>query len=183
MMKKCRKVWKGAALGMVLLGCHTMGRAVDSFTVEGGAGEDVQIVRAGVQWDWEKRWFRSNGKHIGGYWDLSVARWRGTHYKNDDGRHQYITSIGITPVFRWQRDDKKGFYVEGGVGINQLSEHYNNNEKQLSSKFQFGDHIGVGYVFDNKIDFGVKYLHYSNAGIKEPNDGADFVLARMRYFF
>ena len=178
-----RKLGMALAAAAMLLGVHGAAQAVDSFTVEAGAGEEVQIVRAGVQWNWEQRWFQSNGNHIGGYWDLSIAQWRGTKHQNVDGKNQYITSIGITPVFRWQRDDLKGFYGEVGVGANLLSELYNNNNKKLSTAFEFGDHIGFGYVFNNDVEIGIKYLHYSNAGIKKPNDGADFILMRLRYPF
>lgn len=165
----------------ILFGVHA--QAADSFSLEGGVGEKVQIVKAGVQWNWNKQWFQTENHHIGGYWDASIAQWRGTNYENVSGRHQYITSIGITPVFRWQSNDRTGFYGEAGIGLNVLSELYDNNDDQLSTAFQFSDHIGIGYVFNNKVDVGLKVLHYSNGGIKEPNDGADFVLATLRYSF
>jgi lipid A 3-O-deacylase len=182
-MKIRSSKWKIFVLGFALMEFQALAHAIDSFTLEGGVGKEAQIVRAGVQWNWDSRWFQSNGNHISGYWDVSAARWRGTRYKNTDGRHQYITSVGVTPVFRWQQDNLKGFYAEGGVGVNLLSELYDNDGSQLATRFEFGDHIGIGYVFDSKLDLGLKYLHYSNAGIKEPNDGADFILLRLRYSF
>lgn len=91
--------------------------------------------------------------------------------------------VGITPVFRYQRDEKLGWYVEGGIGANLFSELYNNDDNRLSTAFQFGDHLGVGYVTDNKWDLGLRIQHYSNASIKRPNSGVNFIIASARYSF
>ena len=131
-------------------------RLIDRASFEIGGGKKVQMVRFGVQSDWSRRWFQSNGYHLGGYWDASIAQWRGTSYRDVNGQHQNITNIGFTPVFRYQRDDLKGWYGEGGIGVNLLSELYNNDGNRLSTAFQFGDHIGAGYVFDNQWEVGMK---------------------------
>ena len=39
------------------------------------------------------------------------------------------------------------------------------------------DHLGVGYVTQSKWDLGLKIQHYSNASIKRPNSGANFLVA------
>jgi len=156
---------------------------VDSATFEFGTGSKVRMGRVAVQSNWDKQWFSSNGRHLGGYWDLSAAYWRGSAYRNVDGQHQNIGVIGITPVFRYQRDDKLGLYVEAGIGANLMSELYNNSDNRLSTAFQFGDHLGVGYVTANKWDLGLKFQHYSNGSIKKPNSGVNFVIAQARYQF
>jgi lipid A 3-O-deacylase len=156
---------------------------VDSASFEFGAGSSVKMVRAGVQSDWNVRWLASNGHHLSGYWDATLSQWRGDAYRGVSGRHQNITGIGFTPVFRYQRDDKLGWYVEGGVGANLLSHVYNNGGDQLSTAFQFGDHIGVGYVMPNQWELGIKYQHFSNGGIKSPNSGVEFLILKASYRF
>ena len=156
---------------------------LDSASFEFGTGKKVRLVRVAVQSDWDARWFASNGRHVGGYWDVSAAYWRGTAYRNVPGQRQTIGVVGITPVFRYQRDEKLGWYVEGGIGANLFSELYNNDDNRLSTAFQFGDHLGVGYVTDNKWDLGLKIQHYSNASIKRPNSGVNFIIASARYSF
>lgn len=156
--------------------------AVDATSLEIGIGEKVKMVRAGIQWNWNKRWWRSHGTHIGGYWNATAARWRGTNFQGTSTT-QNITSLGITPVFRFQNDSLKGFYVEGGIGAHILSERYDNDGKQLSTLFQFGDHLGIGYVFQNNLDVGLSIQHFSNGGIKKPNDGVNFAVVRMTYQF
>lgn len=178
----------GAILGAAtaLLAGHAGaadGSWIDSASVDVGSGPKVRMLRLGVQKDWDGQWFASNGRHLGGYWDLSASYWRGTAYRGVPGQHQNLAVVGITPVLRYQRDDKLGWYAEGGIGANLLSELYNNDGHQLSTAFEFGDHMGVGYVMANKWDLALKFQHYSNAGIKRPNSGVNFVVASVRYQF
>lgn len=172
-----------AAASIMLIGLSTTGYALDSTSLEFASGDKVQMLRLGAQWDWKNTaWWQSNGTHIGGYWDLSVAQWRQQRYNNTDTSKNF-TNIGFTPVFRFQRDDKKGFYGEAGVGVNLFSSLYNNNGKKLSTAFQFGDHIGTGYVFANGVDVGLKLQHFSNGGIKQPNGGVNFAVVKAAYHF
>jgi lipid A 3-O-deacylase len=158
---------------------------VDSASFEFGSGAKVRMARVAVQSEWgpDWRWFASNGRHLSGYWDVSAAYLRGSAYRNVAGQRQNIGVIGFTPVLRYGRDDKLGWYVEGGIGANLFSELYNNYDNRLSTAFQFGDHLGIGYVARNRWDFGLKFQHFSNASIKKPNSGVNFVIASARYSF
>jgi lipid A 3-O-deacylase len=91
--------------------------------------------------------------------------------------------IGITPVLRYQRNDGHGWYGEVGIGLHLLSDDYNNNGRELSTHFQFGDHIGAGYVFPQGLEIGLGYQHFSNGSIKKPNDGVNFTVLRLAYPF
>jgi hypothetical protein len=174
--------WRSIGIIPILLGLHCGSYAANSASFEFGTGNKTQMARLGLQWKWGNQWWKSNGTHIGGYWDLSLAQWRGTRFQNTDNI-QNITSIGITPVFRFQSDTLKGFYGEAGIGAHYLSGLYNNNGRQLSTNFEFGDHIGVGYVFQNNADLGLKIQHFSNGGIKHPNNGVNFAVIRLGYPF
>lgn len=167
------------ALAAMLMSLSCLAIDLDGVSVEGGSGSKVRMLRLGVQSNWERRWFESNGTHIGGHWDASVAQWRGSASRDFPGRNQHITSIGLTPVFRLQANDRKGWYGEAGIGVNLLSSLYKNNGDTLSTSFQFSDHLGVGYVFEHGWDVGIKFEHYSNGGIKKPNSGVNFTLIRV----
>jgi hypothetical protein len=158
-------------------------RLVDSASLEAGGGRHVQMVRFAAQSDWSRQWFSSNGRHLSGYWDANIAQWRANAYRNVVGQHQNITVVGLTPVFRYERDDKRGWYAEGGIGVALMSELYNNADDRLSTAFQFADHIGAGYVFDNKWEIGAKLQHYSNGGIKSPNSGVNWLVVKGSYRF
>lgn len=152
---------------------------IHSAALEVGGGAKVQMVRASVQKAWGGPMWQSNGTHIAAHWDFSLAQWRGNSYQNVPGEHQNITVIGATPTFRFQRDSARGFYLEGAIGYHLLSELYDNDDNKLSTAFQFGDHVGVGYVFNNGWDATVKIQHFSNGGVKRPNSGVNFLVLRV----
>jgi lipid A 3-O-deacylase len=156
---------------------------VTSASIEAGGGAKVQMLRFAAQSDWSQRWFASNGHHLSGYWDANIAQWRGNAYRNVPGQHQNITVLGLTPVFRYERDDKLGLYGEAGIGVSVFSELYNNDDNRLSTAFEFADHIGVGYVLNNKWDFSGRIQHYSNGGIKHPNSGVNLFIVKAAYRF
>lgn len=176
-----KKNLRTISIAMALAAAHPWGMAADGVSFEAATGNKTEIASIGAQWNWENRWFESNGTHIGGYWDATIAHWRGNRYQDMPGAHQHIASIGITPVFRLQNDNLKGIYVEAGIGAHRLSEHYDNDGRILSTDFQFGSRIGVGYVFQNNWEFGLSVQHFSNGGIKEPNSGVNFAAVRLRY--
>ena len=172
---------KLTAFVLLMAALQIPAHAVDSLSFELGTGNKTDLVRAGAQWNWGNRWWQSNGTHIGGYWDLNVGHWRGDSYQGIDGNRQSIWTIGITPVFRFQKDSLQGWYGELGIGANLLSGYYNNNGRQFSTRFQFSDHLGVGYVFANKLDVSFRFQHFSNGSVKEPNPGVNFSVLRVSY--
>jgi lipid A 3-O-deacylase len=91
--------------------------------------------------------------------------------------------IGFTPVFRYENKSKLGLYAEIGIGAHLLSHTYNNNDDGLSTAYQFGDHIGVGYVFNKNWEVALKMQHFSNGGIKKPNSGVDYGVLKVAYRF
>jgi lipid A 3-O-deacylase len=173
--------WLRAGLLLALLSSGPAA-AVDGVAFEAGEGEGVKRIRAAVQWDWKRQWFRGANWHVGGYWDLSIGQWH-----DDDvapGQREDITDVGFTPVFRIQPNGLRGPYVEAGIGAHLLT-HTSIGDKRMSTKFQFGDHIGVGYRFGDKgaFDVGYRFQHHSNAGIKKPNPGINFHQVRVQYHF
>ncbi|WP_243656639.1 acyloxyacyl hydrolase [Paucimonas lemoignei] len=172
---------KFAAIVLAASALHIPAFAVDSVSVEYGTGNHTDVYRVGAQWNWGKQWWQSNGTHIGGYWDLNLGQWRGNRYQNIPGNHQNITVAGITPVFRFQKDNLQGWYGELGIGANLLSGYYDVGGRRFSTRFQFGDHIGIGYVFSNKVDVGLRYQHFSNASIDSPNPGVNYTVLRVSY--
>jgi lipid A 3-O-deacylase len=152
-------------------------------SLEFNTAAHVQAVRVAAQWNWDKEWFRSNGTMLTGYWDLSLAQWRGNQYQNVPGRHQNITDIGFAPVFRFIQENRKGPYVEASTGPHLMSELYDNNGRRFSTAFEFRSHLGLGYVFANGLDLSLNVSHFSNASIKKPNNGQNFAGLKLGYSF
>lgn len=174
--QKYMKALTAIAAMLVSLPCLATG--VDG-AIEVGGGNEVRMVRLDLHSNWQRRWFVSNGTHVGGFWNVGLFQWRGNAYRAVPGQRQNITGIGIMPVFRFRSDDLGGWYAEGGIGVNLLSGLYENNGDQLSTRFQFNDQLGVGYVFKNGWDVAVKFEHFSNGGYKKPNSGVNFLLFRL----
>jgi lipid A 3-O-deacylase len=156
--------------------------AADSISLEAGSGNKTRVIRLGAQWAWDAEWNILDNARLSGYWDVSLAYWHGTRHKDNPSSDQNLAAIGITPVFRLTPKGAYGAYVELGIGgPHVLSELYDNNRRQLSTNLQFGSHLGLGYIFSNKLDAAIRYQHYSNASIKKPNDGVNFLIFRLSY--
>ncbi|MGZ8156868.1 MAG: acyloxyacyl hydrolase [Burkholderiales bacterium] len=156
--------------------------AIDGVSLELGTGDGVDMGRAGVQWDWNVRWLQGANWHVGGYWDVALGYWKRRDTAPD--QHDDLVDLGVTPVFRFQPNGFVGPYVEAGIGFHLLS-HSSIGDKRMSTAFQFGDHIGIGYRFGAKsgYDVGYRFQHVSNGGIKHPNSGINFHQVRVQYRF
>jgi hypothetical protein len=77
-----------------------------------------------------------------------------------------------------------GPFIEAAVGFHLLS-HTSIGDRRMSTAFQFGNHIGVGYRFGAKAHYelGYRFQHLSNASIKRPNPGINFHQIRLQYHF
>ena len=135
-------------------------RALDGVSLEAGGGSDgAKPLRLGAQWNSRYRWL---------YWEASFGGWTGGH-----GR---VYDLGFTPVARAGRSP----YIEAGVGAHVLSDLDVGTGAELSTRFQFGDVIGVGLRF-GKYDLGLRLQHLSNGGLRDPNPGINFLLVRLQY--
>lgn len=158
-------------------------QAIDSLSLEGGNGDEgTELWRAGLQWNWDRKWFAERSWTLGAYWDLEFGRWSG----GDDPRGaNRIWDIGLTPVFRLERARRTSYfpYVEAGIGFHAISNLRLNSSREFSTKFQFGDHIGVGIRYGERYryDIGLRLQHLSNAGLKKPNPGINFWELRLAY--
>lgn len=182
-MKKIIRSLAAVAALLAMQASHAADGMFDSSSVEAGGGEHVQVVRLAVQKDWNRNWLPTSGYHLSGYWDANVAYWRANQWLDVKGDKKDLAVVGITPVFRWEADNKLGLYADAGIGAALFSSVYRNTHRQLSTAFEFADHVGVGYVFANKWELGARLQHYSNGGIKHPNGGVNLALVRVAYGF
>jgi lipid A 3-O-deacylase len=144
--------------------------AADGVSAEVGVGSrQVEVLRAGMQWKHEVDWLAGSRWTL--YWDAGVGAWNG-----DVGS---LVELGLTPVFRYARHER-GLYFDGGIGVHWLSETHISSAVDFSTRFQFGDHVALGYRF-KRYDFALRVQHFSNAGIENPNPGINFLSLRVGY--
>ena len=167
--------------------------AADSVFIEYGSGNSAKMARIGAGWDWKQQWFTDGDWLLTGSWEASLGSWQGQQswgwlngqYRAPDNRT--ITDIGVTPVFRLQQKSLSGVapYLEGAVGFHLISPTTIYFNKNFSSAFQFGDHVGAGMRFGQQYqyDLAFRYQHLSNGSIKKPNDGINFSQVHFSYHF
>jgi hypothetical protein len=145
---------------------------VDSVSAELGQGSrGVDLWRVGAQWKQESAWLARHNWQL--YWDASLGGWY-----SETGT---VLDLGLTPVLRHARH-ARGVYFEAGIGGHLLSDSNVSRNLSLSTRFQFGDQLGIGYRFE-RYDLAVSFQHLSNAGIRNPNPGVNFLLLRLQYHF
>jgi len=150
------------SLGLVC-GAH----AADLSGALGVTGQGDVTARAALGFNWDKAWLQSSTGFLTGYWDLGYTYW-GAGDKAG-GRH----SISFSPVFVYEfgTGDIKPF-VEAGIGVS-LFTGASAGDQDFGSAFNFEDRIGAGLKFAGGQKVGIRAIHYSNASIKQPNDGIE----------
>jgi len=156
----------------LMLFCTNAIAASDGLGLSLGYGvgkEDIDIYRLGFKKDYSSIWLESGTGYLSGFFELSYNHWG---YRSDE-----INGLAFSPVFAYFFGKDNDFtrpYIAGGIGIALIDEYHIHN-KNLSSHFQFESRIGLGTRI-GFFDMNVSYFHYSNAGIKTPNDGIDMWL-------
>ena len=178
-----RKTLAGAALA---LGFVSSAHALDGVSLEAGKGEeDTRLWRVGLQWQWRKRWFGESAWTLGAYWDLQAGRWSGPLKPGEP--HQEVWDLGITPVFRLERAARTALvpYFEAAIGFHLLSDLHISADRNFSTHFQYGDHLGAGVLLgpQQRYDVSIRAQHVSNGGIAHPNPGINFIELRAAYRF
>jgi len=125
---------------------------------------------------WQGQHWRLRLRH-----EMALGEWR-----VPDARS--ITEFGYSPVLRLERPSATGnlFFFEGSIGARLLSHTWIGPKRALSTAFQFADMIGVGFQWgqgSGAQTVGLRYQHQSNADIKKPNPGVDFLMLYYRYAF
>ncbi len=159
--------------------------AADGISVEAGYGYHTVMERLSWSRTWDKRWFNDQSWNLTGYWDVGVGRW--TPHDAAGGNHD-VNDFGITPVWRIVPAQSSGSVVpfaELAVGAHYISDHEIYNGRNMSTHFQFGDHVGAGLSLGPKHDWDVmlRFQHLSNAGLQNPNPGMNFYQMRMTHWY
>ena len=152
--------------------------AVDGISIEAGrSSESTNTFRLAAQFDFgQTLWQTQSGNvRLGGYWDAGVRRWSGLD----------ATTVGISPVLRLDFGSPNSAmtpYIEAGIGASYFTRsNFDKEDRDLGSKFQFEDRLGAGVRFADGSQLGLRIFHYSNAGIKSPNQGIETVSLHYRF--
>jgi len=169
------KMFLAGALAVLSAGSGGAAQAADVTFAVGQTGDSTTVYRVGTQVDFGSRWLQSSTGHLGGYWDAGYTYWEG-----DDTASNH--SLSFSPVFVYEFTGKTFRpYVAIGIGIAAFSStEVEGND--LGSSFQFEDRVGFGVRFADQ-ELGVRVIHYSNAGLKQPNGGVETYTLHYRLRF
>ena len=108
--------------------------------------------------------------------EFGLSYWRA----DQPGANDRLWQLNAIPIVRWWPTER--FYLEGGVGLT-VFDRTRFIDKELSTAFQFGDHLGLGWQLTPSIRIGARVSHFSNAAIKRPNPGLDATQLTLAYRF
>lgn len=85
----------------------------------------------------------------------------------------------LSPALRWTLAGDRSLFIEGGIGA-AIFIKTRVESRQLSTAFQFEDRLALGLPWaDGEVSLAL--THYSNAGIKRPNDGFETLMLGYRF--
>jgi hypothetical protein len=149
-----------------------------AFVAEGGVTtHDTYSLTAGVAWPLPWHRISHNGEWTASV-ELFASHWSGRLA----GSRETFTQVGLVPVARYRFDHgRSDWFAEGGIGVSYMDRLYRTDHKEFSTRFNFYDTIGIGRSFGDhrQHEVSLRWAHVSNAGIKEPNPGENFL--QLRY--
>jgi hypothetical protein len=146
--------------------------------VQSGSAHGSRTLTTGLTWDLPYRWEIGPGELVS-YLEASYSYWQ-IQSRDQSGLSQ-LSQLGVVPVLRFRPDGGASpWFVETGVGLTTTSSVYRTKHKSFSTSFNFGTHVAVGRIFGahGQHEIALRVEHFSNAGIKHPNPGENFVQIR-----
>lgn len=143
------------------------------------SADNIHGTRVGYRWvnisseplkSWV--WLKHPTVHV----ESAINKWHNSNDYSDN-----IHALTLSPVLSWQLSQgTRPLYLEAGIGVSYLERH-SINGRQLSTRFQFEDRIGISWQYSARSleRITLSYIHYSNAGIKGPNDGLDLIVLTL----
>ncbi|MES2632466.1 MAG: acyloxyacyl hydrolase [Pseudomonadota bacterium] len=158
---------------------HAADLSPSGYFLQGGLAErGANSVTGGLVWNWDWRTQMAGGE-ITAITEASISHWSGRAIGG--GRDSFI-QLGLQPIFRYRfNQGASPWFLEGGIGLTVTDKLYVTSTKTFSTRFNFADTLGFGVSMGPKRDseLGLRLTHYSNASIKRPNPGENFL--QLRY--
>ena len=138
-------------------------------------GQDTDDVSVGARWDWPglvDDW--SKGVHALGRVEFDITNFQG---ERNAPRHDNVRALAVIPEVRLSPERGSNVpFVDLGLGIGGVSEVTINGDRHFASAFQFTELLRVGLRagLGGRWEVALSAQHFSNAGLKKPNDGITY---------
>lgn len=127
------------------------------------------------------------------YWEAFGGQWRGPDRNTQEKSYSQIGAL-ITARLRFGNgsgnDNGLGgganpWFLDGGFGLAYMDGLYEKPGRVFSTRWNFLTRVGLGRSFGarGEHELSLNVQHLSNAGVKKPNPGEDFVQLRYGYRF
>jgi hypothetical protein len=155
----------------------------DAASAQLGVGKrGTHMAGLGLIWDWDFDLVRR--AELTAHTELMINRWR---FSAVDGGRGELTQFVVLPLLRMRLDrGASPWFIDFGIGASYFDRDFATPRKRFSTRFNFYDTLGFGYTFggaQGRHEAGLRWAHVSNAGIKHPNPGQDFLQLRYVYHF
>lgn len=157
--------------------------APKAWFLQSGSANHTRTVTSGLLWGLP---YQSDflGGTVSSQLEVSIAVWS---YRNGvDSSRNELAQLSLIPGIRYRFDEGKSpWFVDGGLGATLMSRKYETNQRKFSTTFNFGTHLAIGRTFGDRRqhEISVRAEHFSNAGIKKPNPGENFIALRYAFVF
>ena len=181
-MRSAARTYVACVLFAAALGWPAQSAFAQDSVYASFGGDQVFVYTAGIGWApwWSTQLENDRKLSLRGITNVSL--W----YAHGHDVNHTLVAFGLYPVLRLDTERMAGVvpYVEMAIGFNALTHTWIEN-RRLSTAFQFGEFVGVGFSFGekNQFDLGARYQHISNADIKRPNDGLSYASIVFQYHF
>jgi lipid A 3-O-deacylase len=160
---------------------HAASLAPDGVDLTVGQGHSVFISGAALHWNSLCECVDLKDHGFDTRLVAQISYWHAQVHPTDNSS---LWDVGLTPMLRWLPPCCTSVqpFLEAGVGVHLLSHTRINNNRDLSTAFQFGENVGGGIAFgeNHRYELGVYVQHESNASIKEPNPGLTYLGVVLR---
>ena len=148
----------------------------------GFGGKGTSLAGLGIVWDWDFQRMRRKAE-LTAHTEVMVNHWR--YNAIGDGSAQ-LTQIVLLPSLRMRLDrGASPWFIELGIGASWMDQGFETPRKRFGSRWNFYDMMGIGRSFgaEHEHELGLRWVHVSNAGLKQPNPGQDFLQVRYVHRF
>lgn len=152
-----------------------------AFVTGAVAPHGTATLGTGLVWDWD--WRAERRALVTVQTELIVSGWRADAV---GGGSQHLAQVALLPVLRMRLDrGRSPWFLELGVGASYTSKAYVTPNKVTSTRWNFYDMLGLGHSFGagRRQELGLRYVHLSNGGARDPNPGEDFLQLRYGWRF
>ena len=147
------------------------------------AEHGTDALTAGATLPWRQWRGQLWGGELRGHWDIYLSRWS----FDGMGGHNHSLVLGVTPTLRLRpHGGRSAWFWEAGIGATLASHRYRPvGQEAFSTRFNFASHLGLGVNLgaQRQHELLLRLQHVSNAGIKKPNPGLNFVQLRYALHF